>query len=334
MFLSKRNGVYYLWFKRGQKWAKASCRTHLKSEALRFVREFDSSMPSRKPISITLEQFLAQYLNHAANTISPKTYRDYMNRLHRFLGFAGNKLLEQVSVKDIDTYKVYLMKQGAKPNSTNVYLQILHCAFETAVRWEHMKSNPVKKVARLKVQKMPPAFMTQDQIKKFFETLPEFWRRLFLFALLTGCRVSEIVSLRWEDVDLPGRTIRIGSKHFTTKTKKVRIVPMHNVLLAMLEEMKSLAKSYFVFSKINGMPYDPSYVSNTFRMYRRACGLPSELHLHSIRHTFASLLVSSGVPIYSVSKLLGHSSVAMTQIYSHLLPEHLSNEVQKIQIPE
>jgi site-specific recombinase XerD len=332
MFLTKRNGIYYLWFKNGNKWVRVSCRTSRKDEAFKFQKDFDVSRLGRKTVDITLENFTAEFLKHTANTLSLKTVMQYRLSLHKFHAFVGNKLLKQISIKDADTYKAYLVKQGLKAGSVNEYLTALQTAFEAAVKWEYLKDNPVKKVEHIKFQRTPPAFMSVEQITAFLEALPKFWKDLYLFALLSGSRASEIVNQRWQDIDFLKRTIQIGSKHFTTKNRKVRIIPMHEALVPVLEELKRRAVSDFVFSHSNGKPYSPIHVGYVFRRYRRICGLPEELHLHSTRHTFASLLVSSGVPIYSVSKLLGHSSLAMTQIYSHLEPQQLSDEVQRLQI--
>ncbi len=176
--------------------------------------------------------------------------------------------------------------------------------------------------------------MTPEQIRSFLEALPEFWSHMFMFALLTGCRVSEITHLCWQDLDFVKRTILIGSEHFKTKTRKVRVLPIHDALFRMLQVMAERAKSDFVFAKPNGLPYSRTHISAAFKSTVRKLGLPEELHLHSTRHTFGSLLVQAGIPFYSVSKLLGHSSVTMTQIYSHLQPEQLSSEVQRLQIPD
>lgn len=118
---------------------------------------------------------------------------------------------------------------------------------------------------------------------------------------------------------------------------------MHEALFSMLQDMKVKANglvvsevepSKFVFAKPNGQPYTAIYVSHVFKEEIRKLGLPEELHLHSTRHTFASLLVQSGVPIYSVSKLLAHSSVQMTQVYAHLQPETLHSSIERLQLNE
>lgn len=334
MFLSKRtNGIYYLWLNNGTRRQAVSCRTTRKDEALKFVQQFKAEHLGSKTVDVTLDEFKKEFLNYATETLSHTTVKAYRSIWGIFQRFIGDKMLKYVSVKDCLQFQHHLAQRGVMPSSVNEVLAKLHTAFQTGVTWNYLSDNPFKNVKRLKVQTEPPPFMTPEHITRFLETLPTFWRGVFMFALLTGSRPSELVNLRWEDLDFVRRTIQIGSKYFSTKTRKVRVLPMHDALFSMLQDMKVKANgSEFVFAKPNGQPYTAIYVSHVFKDAIRKLELPEELHLHSTRHTFASLLVQSGVPIYSVSKLLGHSSVQMTQVYAHLQPEQLSNEVHRLQI--
>jgi integrase len=335
MFLYKRgNGVWYLYWKNGTKRQAVSCKTTRKEEALKFIRLFKMEKLRERPPDITLERFSEEFLKHLEQRLSLATQSQYHWVLKRFKEFIGDRLLKCVSIRDCEEYQASLVKEGLKFGSINEYFAKLHCAIETAITWNYVSDNWFSSVRRLKAQQRPPLYMKPDQIRKFLEGLPKFWRFLFTFALTTGCRASEIVNLRWEDVDLLRRTVQIGSKKFTTKTRRVRTIPMHDAIYSMLLERKKEAKSEFVFAKAsNGRPYTPIHVSHVFKDTVRRLGLPEDLVLHSTRHTYASLLVASGVPIFSVSKLLGHSSLSNTLIYSHLSPENLSSEVQRLQIP-
>jgi site-specific recombinase XerD len=330
----RENGVYYLWYKDGVKKSKVSCKTKRKDQAMKFLKDFQVSRLGQKDVEITLNKFIQVFLEHVQQTLSNRSVKEYKNTLRRFQAFLGNKLLNFISIKDCHDYQSHLIKHGVKPSSSNEYIAKLQCCLQRAVRWGYISNNPFSKVERLKVQKTPPVFMNPDQVKLFLHALPTSWKNLFLFALLTGCRASELVNLRWVDLDFVRRTIQIGNKYFTTKTRKVRLIPMHDSLFSMLQVMKQDASSELVFPNPNGQKYSPIYVGYIFKRTVRKLGLPEELHLHSTRHTFASLLVQSGVPIYSVSKLLGHSSVQMTQVYAHLQPETLHSSIERLQLIE
>jgi site-specific recombinase XerD len=87
----------------------------------------------------------------------------------------------------------------------------------------------------------------------------------------------------------------------------------------------------YVFT-LNGKKILDGWVSHAFKKAVRKAGVDSRLHFHSLRHTFATWLVQNGVGIYEVQKLLGHSSVAVTQVYAHLAPSELHGAVEKISV--
>jgi site-specific recombinase XerD len=95
--------------------------------------------------------------------------------------------------------------------------------------------------------------------------------------------------------------------------------------------MAQRESSDLVFAR-RGFQIGESFVSHRFKEYVRMAGLDERLHWHSLRHTFASWLVQDGVSLYAVQKLLGHSSVTVTEIYSHLQPEKLHDTVNRIQV--
>ena len=152
-------------------------------------------------------------------------------------------------------------------------------------------------------------------------------------ALYTGMRLGELLNLQWCDVDLVSRVIHVrNSETFTTKTRKNRAIPMNDQLHALLCEMKDRRSSELVLHS-QGKYLSPENVSKRFKGYIRRASLNDKLHFHSLRHTFASWLVQDGVSLYEVQKLLGHSNIAVTQVYSHLQPEGLHSTVNRITIP-
>jgi integrase/recombinase XerD len=151
-------------------------------------------------------------------------------------------------------------------------------------------------------------------------------------ALLTGLRLSELLSLQWNDIDFTSKVILVrNTVTFTTKTRKNRIVPMSDELYRLLKERKEAIRfeCEVVFHNKNGGELLYTSVSQKFKKYIRRAGLNDKLHFHSLRHSFATALVSAGVSLYAVQKLLGHTTIRTTEIYSHLLPQQLHFEVNK-----
>jgi site-specific recombinase XerD len=144
-------------------------------------------------------------------------------------------------------------------------------------------------------------------------------------------RRGEIVNLRFQQVDLDRRLIHIqSSPTFRTKQGKQRTIPLNDVAVQMLESKANHILSEYVFTN-RGSKIAESWLSHRFKHYVRLAKLENaRLHFHSLRHTFASWLVQDGVSLYEVQKLLGHSSIDVTQIYSHLQPEQLHSTVNRI----
>ena len=144
---------------------------------------------------------------------------------------------------------------------------------------------------------------------------------MVLFAVETGLRLDEENNLRWSDVDFKNRVITIGNKLFKTKSKKIRRIPfnerMEKILLRnskrQLENSKILRE--FVFVQSNGKQYKKDTVSKSLKKVIKEAGLPDELHWHCLRATAATRWASNKVPIFTVSKLLGHSTVNVTTRY-------------------
>jgi integrase len=139
-------------------------------------------------------------------------------------------------------------------------------------------------------------------------------RDIYLFASLTGMRISEILDLTWDKVDFEKRQIVVSnSATFTTKTGKVRVLPMHDKVLSLLSEKKARkSTSTRVFHNSSGFPLLMNHVSKRFKDYVRLAGLSDKLHFHSLRHTCASWWVDAGVSLYVVQNILGHSNISTT----------------------
>jgi integrase len=163
----------------------------------------------------------------------------------------------------------------------------------------------------------------------------EAWlREAIVFAVSTGIRRGELINLHWSDVDLDRKMMTIQSSgDFTVKGDKTRIVPLSAVAMAVIAQREKHLGCPYVFHR-GGNRLWPNWVTELFRFYVKKAGLWEKgLHWHNLRSSFASWLVADGASIYAVSKLLGHSSVTLTQkYYARLAPETLHSTVDKIRI--
>ncbi len=134
-------------------------------------------------------------------------------------------------------------------------------------------------------------------------------------ALHTGMRLSEILKLKWTQVDLKHGFILLD----ITKNGERREIPIDNTLTIMFNNMLKGFESKFVFAGKDGDPYKS--VKRSFSTALKKSGI-HDFRFHDLRHTFASHLVMAGVDLTSVKELLGHKSLAMTTRYAHLSPSH------------
>ena len=339
MFLSKRsNGYFYLHYKDANGiLQKVSSQTRLKAEANIFFRNFRSTqLKDRKnKTNPTIEQFVQQYSNSIKQILSPRTQHLHMlslNRLQNLLG--GEFRLRQITPFEIEKLKSSLLTT-LSPVTVNIRLKKLRCILSTAVRWKILESNPAKEVSFVPENEKAPKHISVVEINRLLESVKELWlRQIFAFAVTTGLRRSEITNMKWDQIDLDRRIIVIASTStFKVKAGKTRIVPLSDIAMQIIQSRLLLKdNSDFVFTS-NGKAVHENYLTTRFKYYVRKAGLKDDYNFHSLRSSFASLLILNGSDIYKVSKLLGHSRVTTTQqFYAHLDTEHLHETVNKIQI--
>ena len=190
-----------------------------------------------------------------------------------------------------------------------------------------IKENPFKEERKknLKLQfkfdDEHPKYLSLEEIDKLFKAVPDKdLKDLILFYLHTGCRREEALNMTWQNVYLDRKKVKITK----TKGKKDREIPINDKLFEVLERRKVSVNGGKLFT------YNKYYVTHKFREYAGMAGLSNDFTVHSLRHTFASHLVMSGVPLYTVKELLGHSNIKVTEIYAHLAPSYLAEEVIRL----
>lgn len=340
MYLTKsKSGIWKIQYinVEGKK-TKASTRTTSKSEALEFLRNFKvEKQPKSK--NITFADFESKFLEYAANTFAPGHVLLYKKAFLHFSRFFGTILLKDLTGYHWDRYKIerqssHLKDHTTSPVTINMELRCLKAALNTAVRWNMLEVNPFAKQKQCPVPEKLPSFFTREEIQALLNAISAPWlKEIVLFAVMTGMRQGEILHLRWQDVQFDRRTIIIqNSDVFKTKTGKKRVVPMNDFTYMLLQKKLAERDGNFIFTH-NGALIDRGYLTINFkRAVKRAKIQDTGLHFHSLRHTFASWLVQSGVSLYEVQKLLGHKTAAVTQIYSHLLPDQMHATVNKLNI--
>ena len=335
MFLSKIGEIYYLFFsdQTGTR-HKVSTSCQNKSDAFIFLQNFKlHEYEKRKKLkTISFSDFKDQFVAYSSGIHTPKTLRTNVTALREFLRVEGNKQLHSIGIREIEHF-LSVKKKEASEWTARKYYGSLAAAFEKALQWDYIEANPFRKVLKPKTREILPAFFTESDFRLLLSVIEDKdFQELCITALLTGLRLDELLHLCWQDIDFNSKLILIrNTEKFTTKTRKNLIVPMSDELFRLLKNRKEAIRfeCEVVFHNKNGGELLYTSVSQKFKKYIQRAGLNDKLHFHSLRHSFATALVSSGVSLYAVQKLLGHTTIRTTEIYSHLMPQQLHLEVNK-----
>jgi integrase len=284
------------------------------------------------PAFWTVEALIGEYIESQAHRLADSTQVSYKSSSIHLKAILGTIRLDRLRPADVQNYQRIRMEAKASPHTVNREVGFLKAVVVRAVAqgWLERSPLPPKSVTRMKGQPNRTRFFSPEEWKAFIEPdlnsdtfqrlsyplrrriphLVPFWKTL----LLTALRVREALALRGADVDWKAGRISLVQQ----KTKSVKHIPVSSVLREVLQALPKTLPSAPLFLDFDGAPLTYSVTRNTFDAARDLAGLPRDLLIHSIRHTAASWLVSSGVPIYTVSQLLGHTGPGMTAKYAHL----------------
>ncbi len=333
MFLTKdsKSPYYQLVYFINGKRTKISTRTKDKLAAERFLVNFNQGKPKIKveeKSSITLNEFAAKYKEYVKRLYSQKYYEGaVVPSFKKLQCFLHDKDLNLISSREVDDF-ISTIYSSAK-FAASLYYRTLKAAFNKAVVWEYIQSNPFEKIKSPKVAKSYPLFLSEAELILIINsTDKQLFKDIFITAFYTGMRLNEILSMTWQWIDLQTDVITVrNSQNFQTKNKKERIIPLHTRVKEVFVKRYCPDLKELVFHRAPGVKLNPGFVSKSFKKAIRKTNLNPEYHFHTLRHSFASNLVQRGVSLYTLKVLLGHGSVKTTEIYSHLQADNLTQAV-------
>ena len=345
MFLTKeKNSPYYqvVYFIHGKR-TKKSTRKKTRTEAQKFMIEFAQRLESPNPPSeqlpevsktasnILISKFRDEYVEYVQDSKSKHYIRSIKLSFKKLIDYAGDISLLELDLKTLDKFISYTYAKA--PRAAALYYRTLKAAFSKAVIWEYLSSNPLKKIKAPKNAKKLPIFINEGELLVIIgNTEEQYLKDIFLAAFHTGMRQAELLNMKWNWIDFKNEIITVtNSETFTTKSKRERIIPISSTLKKCLTKRRNVnintSNHDFVFTKTPGVKINEDYVSKKFKKVVRDLNLNDEIHFHTLRHSFASMLVQKGVSLYVVKELLGHEDLTTTQIYSHLQQQNLRDAV-------
>jgi integrase/recombinase XerC len=281
----------------------------------------------------TLQEIFDEYIKHyleAEKGASPYTVRNYRADLADFFKFLKKKeltLLDEVDRHVLRDYLSHLVERGIAKNSIARKLSAIRSFFRYLVREEIIAKNPIEQVSSPKLDKRLPSFLTKEEMEKLLNapdlTTPLGQRDRALLELLyaSGLRVSELVGLALEQIDLESNEIRVWGKG-----SKERMVLMGQPAAEALKDyikegrarLRGEKKTKALFLDRYGQRLTERSVQRLLNQYAKKAGIGKRVHPHMLRHTFATHLLDGGADLRVVQELLGHARLTSTQIYTHV----------------
>jgi integrase len=278
----------------------------------------------RRPVKITFGELGTKYMEYAkVNKRSWLRDEQMLESLTNFLG--SERQVKEIYPADIEGFKLYRRKE-VSGSTVNRELALLKRMFNLAIDWDlYLGSNPVRKVKFFQEINMGFRTLTMEEEKRFLASATPYIQDIAVFALNTGLRIGEILSLTWKSVDLEDNLLSV----FAHKTNKIRTVPINTRTRRVLEYWALGRKSEFVFyNHETGNPFVD--LKGGFALACRKAGIEG-VSWHTLRHTFASRVVARGADIATVQQLLGHSTVTVTMRYIHTNLDAKRNATQKLE---
>jgi integrase len=246
----------------------------------------------------------------------------------------GDKPLSDITLDDIEGYKGRLAAKAVRPVSINVYLRSLKAVTQRAVKWGYVRNNIWKGVELLRVPRMEVPYLQKEELTRLLAaTENEQLKDVFTVACYTGCRLSELINIRFRYVDFESNTFRIANTgDFETKSGKERVIPMVSKVRDIFKKrLQVKGDTDFVFQVAN-RPLTKDMLSRQFKRAVRKAGLNEGLHFHSARHTAASWMLMAGIGVHTVKDILGHSSTDLIdKVYGHLSDKFKQTEMEKLE---
>ena len=331
----------------------------IRAERMRTMRHGEE-LPQEKKRAITFKTLAEEYLKWSAENKSRKGIDDksrYENHLQdRF----DDKRLDEIMLLDLERMKSEMTKSNLSPKTISHCLGLIRAMYNWAVDHNHYTGkNPIPKKRKSEKKGIMPTIQNardrflsieeadkllkelkrNHQIKKEYKELKDpKLHDIAVISLHSGARASEIFNLKWQDVDFSNGLMTLRD----TKNTETRYAPMTKAVREMLksrlpsEKPEEIDPNAYVFTDSEGEKIKE--VSNSFERVVDRLGFNKNVTdrrkrvvFHTCRHSFASWLAIQGVPLYTISKLMGHKSIAMSERYSHLSPDHKKDAVNGLE---
>ena len=285
---------------------------------------------------MTNEKYYEKYLDYLLfeRKLSKNTIASYQDNLKRFEIFLQGKSINHVTRKDIEAYLKFNEQMAEKSRAH--YLTVIKNFYSFLATEGYLENNPCENIEQPKISKTLPHYLTEEEVNQLLNIplkTPYDYRNKAMLELLyaTGIRVSELVQLKLNNLDLHDDYIRVLGKG-----SKERISPIssmaENYLKIYIDQYRNkLLKnkdSDYLFINNFGKPISRQGFFKNLKQIAQKQGIKKESSPHTLRHSYATHLLSHGADLRVIQELLGHSDISTTQIYTHLLNDKIKKEYE------
>ena len=279
--------------------------------------------------------YLTDEKHVAANTLS--SYMRDLTQFRMWLISSGIPDLRKVRKDSINEYLMSLSRLGKSPATVTRSTASIKSFYNFMVKAGHMKSNPAKTVAAMKVERKYPQILTSKEVELFLDQPKcvdeKGFRDHAMLELLyaTGMRVSELIGMDVEDVNLT-----IGFVRCRNKDKERRIPLYHGAVKALQDYMLTIRPRLInredepaLFVNMNGERMSRQGFWKIIKYYQEKAEIDKDITPHTLRHSFAVHLLENGADLHSIQEMLGHADISSTQIYTQVINKQLKDVYTK-----
>jgi len=280
-------------------------------------------------------RYLTEEKRAQANTVN--SYVRDLNQFRTWLMSTGTTDLRRVRKENVDAYMQYMSSKGKSPATITRSAASIRSFYQYMLQRGAVRQNPAKAVAAVKVERKYPEILTGREVELFLEQPKcvddKGFRDHAMLEMLyaTGIRVSELISLNVEDVNLAAGFIRCVGRG------KERIIPMYAAAVKALRDYLEFIRpriiadkeEHALFVNMNGERMSRQGFWKIIKYYQEKAEIKKDITPHTLRHSFAVHLLENGADLRSIQEMLGHADISSTQIYVNVVQKQLKDIYQK-----
>ncbi len=271
--------------------------------------------------------------------VSNNTLQSYKRDLKQFLEYINEKDIKynKMTEEQVKEYLDYLEEEGKKPSTISRTIASIRAFYQYEVKNKKTMQNPTENIQSPRIEKRKPCILTSEEVELLLEQPKDIDlkgtrdKAMLEFAYATGMRVTEIISLNVEDVDLKEGKVRCKN------AIRTRTIPLGKMSLDALKEYMEDARNILVkteeetalFVNLNGKRLTRQGFWKIIKYYQEQANITKDITPHTLRHSFATHLLQNGADLKSIQMMLGHSDISSTQVYMQFQNDGLNDVYKK-----